>query len=374
MGGKQTDTPPASREQHAAALAASMPDDKAGLLAVALAAVQEQHAAVLAGDDAAASTAAERYEATVWKLNGGGFFGCMGADDAAGKIIERHCRAVPGAVPTWGQRGEFVIQVEGIRALVEFGDGFGMGRTHFAFRAVDLDRPFISETGYRSHFDELIAGHTVDEAATGIFRAYLTESKPKNIAAADRDRLASQALPSWCADLVPKASRMPATVPAGFALVDVVLPAHRAFIVKKWAEQAQKKIEAIQAEKQAECEQERAAAALEKKRRELERQAAEAANLNAGEEVGAGQFRPGQRCEIVSVHHRVFERDIGKRIIITKVHADTRQVWAYDDKPVRYRINRNGRRVVECDPACIQSIYSFDALRILNEGENDHER
>lgn len=121
MGGKQTDTPPASREQHAAALAASMPDDKAGLLAVALAAVQEQHAAVL----------------------------------------------------------------------------------------------------------------------------------------------------------------------AGFALVDVVLPAHKAFIVKKWAEQAQKKIEAIQAEKQAKREQERAAAALEKKRRELERQAAEAANLNAREEVGA---------------------------------------------------------------------------------------
>lgn len=112
MGAKQTDTPPASREQHAAALAASMPDDKAGLLAVALVAVQEQHAAVLAGDDAAASTAAERYEATVWKLNGRGFFGCMGDDDAAGKIIERHCRAVPGAVPMWGQRGEFVIQVE----------------------------------------------------------------------------------------------------------------------------------------------------------------------------------------------------------------------------------------------------------------------
>lgn len=163
-------------------------------------------------------------------------------------------------------------------------------------------------------------------------------------------------------------------MPAGFVLVDVVLPAHKAFIAKKWAEQAQEKIEAIQAEKQAKREQERAAAALEKKRRELERQAAEAANLNAREEVGAGQFHPGQRCEIVSVHHRVFERDIGKRIIITKVHADTRQVWAHDDKPVRYRINRNGRRVVECDPACIQSIYSFDALRILNEGENDHER
>lgn len=31
------------------------------------------------------------------------------------------------------------------------------------------------------------------------------------------------------------------------------------------------------------------------------------------------EFKPGQRCEIVSVHHPVFNRYIGKRIIIAAV-------------------------------------------------------
>ena len=77
------------------------------------------------------------------------------------------------------------------------------------------------------------------------------------------------------------------------------------------------------------------------------------------------EFKPGQRCEIVSVHHPVFNRYIGKRIIIVKVHPDTRQVWAHDDRPVTYKTNRAGRRVVDSDPSCIQSIYGFDQLRLI---------
>ena len=43
--------------------------------------------------------------------------------------------------------------------------------------------------------------------------------------------------------MVPPARREPATVtvPAGFVLVDVVLPKQKAFIVKKWAEAAKAK-------------------------------------------------------------------------------------------------------------------------------------
>lgn len=74
---------------------------------------------------------------------------------------------------------------------------------------------------------------------------------------------------------------------------------------------------------------------------------------------------PGQRCEIVSVHHPVFAKEIGKRVIIVKVHPDTRQVWAHDDRPVTYKTNRAGRRVVDSDPSCIQSIYGFDQLRLI---------
>ena len=76
-------------------------------------------------------------------------------------------------------------------------------------------------------------------------------------------------------------------------------------------------------------------------------------------------FRPGVRCEIVSVHHPCFSRDIGKVIVVTKVSADTRQVWAHDDRPVTYKVNRNGRRVVDSDPRCIQTVYGMDGLRVL---------
>lgn len=326
-----------------AELAASMPTDQAGLLAVARAAVDELHASVMACDDAAAELATSRYEAAIWKLNGGTFFGCQGSPEAAGVVIDRHCSAAPGDVPCWGQAGQFLIEVDGRRALVEFGGGIGTMGSHFAFNAVDLDKPFISETGYRSHFDRLRGGMTVDAVATAIFAAFLKEKRPRLIEQESRDRLAGYALPDWTTDLVPPARREPATVavPKGFVLVDVVLLAHQAFIVRKWDAQAKEKIKA-----------------------------AKAAELYAKEEAGGG-FRAGARCEVVSVHHHVFKREIGKKIIITKVSHDTRQVWAHDDRPPRYRINRNGRRVTEYDPHCVQSCYGFDQLRILSStGEN----
>ena len=79
-----------------------------------------------------------------------------------------------------------------------------------------------------------------------------------------------------------------------------------------------------------------------------------------------GKFRPGQRCEIISVHHAAFSSDIGRKIIITKVSPETRQVWAHDDKPFSFRINRNGRRVTDYDSRGIQTIYSFEQLRVLS--------
>ena len=55
-------------------------------------------------------------------------------------------------MPLWGQSGEFLVDVEGIRAVVRMeGRGFSWMH-HFEFHAIDADTPFISETGYRSHF------------------------------------------------------------------------------------------------------------------------------------------------------------------------------------------------------------------------------
>ena len=330
-------TPAGKKKQKKAEKRKEKPTDKTSLLAEAMAAVTALHTAVLSFDNQGAADAGNRYEAVVWKLNGGTFFGCRADDLAAGKIIERHCASALGEVPMWGQTGQFLIEVEGIRALVDFGYGYGVGCTHYDFYAVDLDRPFISETGYRSHLDVLVEGRTVDEAATAIFTSYLKERSSK-INQDDRDRLAAKPLPTWCTRLVPPARREPATVlvPPGFVLVDVVLPAQKAFIARKWAEQARVKIEAT----------------------------AKSAKLNAKDKDEG--FRVGQRCEIVRVHHPLFAKEIGKQIIITRVSQGTRQVWAHDDKPLKYRINRNGNRVIDYDPRCIQAIYGFDNLRILN--------
>jgi hypothetical protein len=342
-------------KDRAAELAASMPDAQDELLAVAAAAVDALQVAVLAGDQDAADLARDRYNATIWKLNGGTFFACVADENAPGNVVDRHCQAEPGAVPKWGQSGAFLVAVDGIRALVEFGSGLGWLGAHFAFRVVDLDKPFITETGYRSHFDEMRAGQTVDEAATAILAGYLKEKRPALVAPSSRDRLALEPLPAWLTQATPPPCRLPAATPPGFVLVDVVLPAHRAFVARKWAAQARDRMEADQARQREQAQAEKAA-------REAGQRAAEAARLNA--EDGGEQFCPGQRCEIISAHHQVFrQKQVGKFVIVTSVSRDTRQVWAHDDAEARYRINRNGRKVLDYDPKCVLSIYSFDQLR-----------
>lgn len=229
---------------------ATLPDDRDGLLAAALSAVVDFDAAVMCCDGAGAEIAGDRYEASVWKLNGGTYFGCRANDNAAGCVIERHCAALPGNVPLWGQQGQFVIEVEHIRALVKYKAEFqrddGPMSAQFEFVIVDLDRTFISETGYRCHFDTVWGGMTVDAVARDIFATMLVKRKgsccPAMLAPEVRDRLANAPLPDWMAGLDPPARREPATVavPPGFVLVEAVLPARQAWIVRRWAAQAER--------------------------------------------------------------------------------------------------------------------------------------
>lgn len=129
----------------------------------------------------------------------------------------------------------------------------------------------------------------------------------------------------------------PELVPFGYVLVDVVLTTHQAFIVRKWEAAARLKIEAARAAKAR-------------------------PRFDTRNEIC--DFHPGVRCEIISVHHSCFSRDIGKVVVVTKVCAETRQVWAHDDKPVTYKVNRNGRRIVDSDPRCIQTVYGMDCLQV----------
>lgn len=341
------------RHEAAAAVAVSLPDGRDALLASAVGAVADLHQAIIEGDGGKAALASLRYEAVVWKLNGGTHFACNADEKSAGRVVERHCRALPGTVPMWGQRGDFLVTVDGVRCRVEFGDGFGPGTScHYAFHVVDLDGPFFSETGYRSHFDSAQCGQTVDAAASAIIAGFL--KKHRCYLGADvRQRLAQEALPTWLGSLPEPARRSaaplaapakPAPLPAGFELVDVVLSARQAFIVRKWAEAARCKLEETRG---AACGVARAVVPA----------------LSAPSEPDA--FRPGQRCQVVSAHHPCFQDALGKVVIVTKVNPAHGSVWAHDDKPVTYRTNRNGRKVVHSDPRCIETIYGMDALRIL---------
>ncbi|KVX69129.1 hypothetical protein WT34_24455 [Burkholderia stagnalis] len=161
------------RDAQASKLAAQMPDDRAGIIAEAQAAIDALNDAVLASDGEAAEAAESRYEAAVWKLNGRTFFGSMAGPESGGIIAREACSAAPGTVPKWGQSGEFVATVDGMRALVSVTDGFSVRRAHFEFRAVDLDRPFISETGYRSHVAAPCGGVTVREAVEATLAAMI---------------------------------------------------------------------------------------------------------------------------------------------------------------------------------------------------------
>lgn len=81
--------------------------------------------------------------------------GIIARPDAPGCMLARETAAPSGTVPLWGQEGDFVITVGRMRARIALDGLFGIGGSiqfwpGFAAHAVDPDRPFISETGYRS--------------------------------------------------------------------------------------------------------------------------------------------------------------------------------------------------------------------------------
>lgn len=256
MGAKKPATPNdqiasrvSKREVDAAALAATLPADRDRLLEVARECTALYNDAVLAKADFAALIITERYDAVVWKLNGGTFYGCCAGDESAGSVTARYCEATPGTVPIWGQRGEFLITVIDVRCWVKYGGGLGSAlRSHFEFNVIDLDGPFISETGYRSHFCSPVGGSTVEDAASQIFADMFIQHR-RYLAPEYQTRLANDELPGWVKTLAIPPRRKPATlelmpdqIPAGFELVDVVVTSHQAFVIRKWAALAAGKV------------------------------------------------------------------------------------------------------------------------------------
>lgn len=284
-----------------AELAAVVPGDKAKMMDAAMAAVIEFHRSVIAKDQVSATAAANLYTATIWKMNGGSMFGCATDENAPANLIENHCRAVPGEIPLWGQAGDFLVTVDGMRVRVGFSCNAKMDFCHFECHAVDLDGLFVSETGYRSEFNQICCGFTVEDVATRTV-SELIKFKRHPIMPRYRDRLALQSLPDWLTAVRPAPRWTSATVavPPGFEKVSVVLSEHQAFLAKKWAEKARGKVSKFEEELRAKASAEESARAeerVEKKARAKERAIAREKT------IVATPFKIGQRCQVVSVHH-----------------------------------------------------------------------
>ena len=107
--------------------------------------------------------------------------GILADDDSPGNVLDCEARAPDGVVPLWGQSGSFEITHGTMRVRIDMEGIFGISACHtpwlgFAAHAVDLDQPFLSETGYRSFVGlrgELGAGLTPDAFVADIIAAHV---------------------------------------------------------------------------------------------------------------------------------------------------------------------------------------------------------
>jgi hypothetical protein len=158
--------------------------------------LRDHHAAMLAGNVDETMRLRGQANKLAWRLNGGEP-GILAGSDAPGCVLQRESAAAPGAVPLWGQSGSHIIELRGMRVRVEMEGVFGIGSgicfwPGFAARAVDLDRPFLSPTGYRSflgiHADPQ-PGLTPGRFASRVIEAHVTrELKGRLVAIEDRYR------------------------------------------------------------------------------------------------------------------------------------------------------------------------------------------
>ena len=164
---------------------------------------EKYHDAVLAGHVEVLDQMEAAYKALVFKLNGDTMFGCGADDDSAANVLCRSVAAKPGQVPRWGQAGDFLLEVEGLRVRVVLSSNMLGNHLACALHAVDLDKPFISTTGYRSAGLTVASnlGETVDQAARRLVLDLIQEAgRLKPIEADALARKRPEKVPGWLVD------------------------------------------------------------------------------------------------------------------------------------------------------------------------------
>ena len=161
---------------------AHLPADMADAIPYFRSLIDSHNAAMLAADVEETTRLREKAHLLAVKLNEGKP-GILADENSPGNVLTRETAAPSGAVPLWGQAGDFIITVAGTRIRIEQDGIFGIccGITYWpglSAHVVDRDKPFISETGYRSflgfHLD-LEAGLTPDKIAERLIAAYIRD-------------------------------------------------------------------------------------------------------------------------------------------------------------------------------------------------------
>lgn len=154
--------------------------------------------AVRSGNPAQADLALLHWDTVVYRLNGDTFFGC-GTDEGSKTHLLNLLAAEPGRVPGWGQDGEWLTEVGGLRIRVKARHWMGDTASLELF-AVDLDQPYLSQTGYRAHYldPRHWLGHEFVAAVRLEIERQLSHKdwKLKPIAVEDRAR---HDVPAWLA-------------------------------------------------------------------------------------------------------------------------------------------------------------------------------
>lgn len=215
------------------------------LLARAASAVVMLNEMALQGDKEGIEAAVADYDAVIVELNGGTSFGSMADTRAAGRVVQRYCAARMGDVPIWGQSGVFLSEQESMRAVVHF-ERISGDMHRVEFNAVDSDKPFLSDTGYLSRHLKPAAGVTVESAVDSAFKEARSQNGAVALTQATVEKMSAQVVPSWLRRALNPGSRQKRSVrravPPGFVEVDVILPPHLAYIVRRWAADAEAKL------------------------------------------------------------------------------------------------------------------------------------
>jgi hypothetical protein len=142
--------------------------------------IERHHAAMLAGDPDPVMKLRDEAERLALSLNNGEP-GILAGPEAPGCMLAALTLAEDGAVPLWGQGGTFIVEVRSMRVRIELDGLYGIGASYslwmnFCAHAVDKDKPFLSETGFRSFLGihaDLVPDLTPDAFVIDVIEGYV---------------------------------------------------------------------------------------------------------------------------------------------------------------------------------------------------------